>query len=89
MDGAMVGWPLSKLMPVGRSGGRTPRTPIHFNKQTNCQYRGATWQPMIGPRGTLPFAKMMPRVTNRFVQLSSNHKPPCQQVPTQLYHIII
>jgi hypothetical protein len=27
------------------------------------QYRGATWQPFIGPRGTFPFAYNMPRVT--------------------------
>ena len=35
-------------------------------KQPNSQNRGATWQPLIGPRGTLPFAKKMPRVATLF-----------------------
>jgi hypothetical protein len=55
---------------VGRSGGRTPRPPWNFTKRTNinCQQMGATWQPLIGPRGTMPFARSLPRVAFRFAR---------------------
>jgi hypothetical protein len=40
----------------GRSGGRTPRTPIHFYKPIN-QIMSDTWRPWIGPRVLIPFAQ--------------------------------
>jgi hypothetical protein len=45
----------------GRSGVRSPRTPYNFKQPNQIKY-GATWQPMSGPRGTIPLVKNAPRV---------------------------
>jgi hypothetical protein len=52
------------------------------------QNRGATWQPFIGPRGTLLFAKIRCHVSQIIRPSSTNHRTchvTCQ--PHHLYHL--
>jgi hypothetical protein len=42
--------------------GSIPVDPNNFYIAVIGKTRGATWQPVIGPRGTFPFARTVPRV---------------------------
>jgi hypothetical protein len=64
---------------VGEVRGSNLAASIIVLYDQTSQTRGATWQPLIGPRGTLQFAPKMPRVQILLVQMSTNQRFPCQQ----------
>jgi hypothetical protein len=68
MCGAMVGRPLKDFPTLVGGPGFDPHGLHNILPNTQTNNKGATWQPMPGPRGTIPFAKMMPHVTTSFIQ---------------------
>jgi hypothetical protein len=62
--------------PEGRSRVRPPAMPKILHK-TNNQSRGATWQPMTGPRGTLTNQPNMPRVNADWPTCLPRQLPYC------------
>jgi hypothetical protein len=86
----VVGHGLLRRYREDRSGGRTPRAQHNFYIKTNSQLRGATWQPLTGPRGTSTTNPNMTRVAYRLDHANQPKYAMCQSLihPCHLPHII-
>jgi len=54
---------LSEVVVREEGRGFNPGPYQNFDIANIGKTQGATWQPLIGPRGTLPFARTVPRVS--------------------------